>query len=54
MRGANPWKRVLWPAALTLAVTILRLTGELRDWSPTLFVYIGAFLGDSALGRPVR
>jgi hypothetical protein len=25
---------VMWPALLTLAVTILRLTGELRGWSP--------------------
>jgi hypothetical protein len=28
---------VLWPALLTLAVTILRLVGELRGWSPEYF-----------------
>lgn len=28
---------VLWPALLTLGVTILRLLGELRGWSPPLF-----------------
>jgi hypothetical protein len=28
---------VLWPAVITLAVTLLRLTGELLHWSPTLF-----------------
>jgi hypothetical protein len=37
MRRANPWKWVLWPAVVTLAVTVLRLTGELLDWTPTLF-----------------
>jgi hypothetical protein len=37
MRAANPWKLVLWPAVVTLAVTVLRLTGELLDWTPTLF-----------------
>jgi len=26
-----------WPAALTLAVTLLRLVGELRGWSPSYF-----------------
>ncbi len=30
-------KLVLWPAIVTLAVTLLRLTGELLHWSPTLF-----------------
>jgi hypothetical protein len=28
---------VLVPAVITLAVTLLRLVGELQDWSPTLF-----------------
>ncbi len=28
---------VLWPALLTLAVTALRLVGELRGWSPATF-----------------
>lgn len=28
---------VAWPAAITLAVTLLRLTGELFKWSPALF-----------------
>jgi len=28
---------VLWPALLTLAVTLLRLVGELRGWSPQYF-----------------
>jgi hypothetical protein len=28
---------VLWPALLTLAVTLLRLVGELRGWSPFWF-----------------
>lgn len=28
---------VLWPAAVTLAITLLRLTGELLNWSPALF-----------------
>jgi hypothetical protein len=28
---------VLWPAILTLAVTLLRLIGELRGWSPAYF-----------------
>lgn len=28
---------VLWPALLTLAVTLLRLVGELRGWSPETF-----------------
>jgi len=31
------WRLVAWPAAITLAVTILRLTGELFKWSPALF-----------------
>jgi hypothetical protein len=37
MRHSNPWKWVLWPAAVTLVVTVLRLTGELLDWTPALF-----------------
>ena len=28
---------ILWPALITLAVTLLRLFGELRQWSPQLF-----------------
>jgi hypothetical protein len=28
---------ILWPALITLAVTLLRFTGELLDWSPRLF-----------------
>ena len=30
-------KRIMVPAVITLAVTLLRLTGELLHWSPTLF-----------------
>jgi hypothetical protein len=30
-------KLVFWPAIITLAVTLLRLTGELLHWSPSLF-----------------
>jgi len=30
-------KRIMVPAVITLAVTLLRLTGELMHWSPTLF-----------------
>ncbi len=30
-------KLVFWPAVVTLAITLLRLTGELLHWSPTLF-----------------
>ena len=30
-------KLILVPAAITLAVTLLRLVGELQGWSPTLF-----------------
>ena len=29
--------RILVPALITLAVTILRLVGELQGWSPALF-----------------
>lgn len=28
---------ILWPAVITLAITVLRLTGELQGWSTTLF-----------------
>jgi hypothetical protein len=35
--GRSPWRLVAWPAAITLAVTLLRLTGELFKWSPALF-----------------
>ena len=37
MGQPNPWRLVLWPAVLTLAITVLRLTGELLDWTPALF-----------------
>lgn len=37
MRKANPWRLVLWPAVVTLAITILRLIGERLDWNPALF-----------------
>ncbi len=37
MRHDNGWKLVLWPAAVTLAVTVLRVAGELLDWTPVLF-----------------
>jgi hypothetical protein len=30
-------KLVLWPAVVTLAITLLRLVGELLDWAPALF-----------------
>ena len=30
-------KLIFWPAVVTLAVTLLRLTGELLNWSPSLF-----------------
>lgn len=30
-------KLVFWPAVVTLAVTLLRVTGELLHWSPSLF-----------------
>jgi hypothetical protein len=37
-RRALPVLRVLrWPALVTLGVTLLRLVGELRDWSPDWF-----------------
>lgn len=35
--AASIRKLVFWPAVVTLAVTLLRLTGELLHWSPTLF-----------------
>lgn len=28
---------VLWPAVITLAITLLRLVGELQGWAPALF-----------------
>jgi len=37
MKVASPWEWVLWPAAATLAVTVLRLTGEMLGWSSVLF-----------------
>ncbi|HEY8232079.1 MAG TPA: hypothetical protein VIJ10_05420 [Vicinamibacteria bacterium] len=36
-RGPGVLRLVAWPAALTLAVTLLRLVGELRGWSPSYF-----------------
>jgi hypothetical protein len=35
--SASIRKMVFWPAVFTLAVTLLRLTGELLGWSPALF-----------------
>lgn len=37
MRHDITWKLVLWPAAVTLVITVLRVTGELLDWTPALF-----------------
>jgi hypothetical protein len=31
------WRLALWPAVITLAITLLRLAGELLNWSPALF-----------------
>jgi len=40
---------ILVPAVITLAVTLLRLVGELQGWSPTLFNrdcgFCGALVG---------
>jgi hypothetical protein len=30
-------KLVMWPAVITFAITVIRLTGELLNWSPALF-----------------
>ena len=35
--GPRPGKLILVPAVITLAVTLLRLVGELQGWSPKLF-----------------
>ena len=35
--AASIRKMVFWPAVVTLAITLLRLTGELLHWSPALF-----------------
>jgi hypothetical protein len=35
--AVRPGKLILVPAVITLAVTLLRLTGELLHWSPALF-----------------
>jgi hypothetical protein len=35
--GPRILRLLLWPALITLAVTILRLVGELRGWSPEYF-----------------
>jgi hypothetical protein len=37
MSNIRAGRLVLWPALITLAVTLLRLTGELLGWSPRLF-----------------
>lgn len=38
MKGALPgWRWLAWPVGLTLAVTSVRLLGELRGWSPRWF-----------------
>ena len=37
VHGPGVLPLVLWPAVLTLAVTLLRLVGELRGWSPQYF-----------------
>jgi hypothetical protein len=31
------WELVVWPGAISLLVTLVRLTGELLDWSPAIF-----------------
>lgn len=36
-RAMSPWRLVAIPALVTLAVTLLRLTGELLGWAPALF-----------------
>lgn len=33
----NTLQLILWPALITLAITILRLVGELNNWSPLFF-----------------
>jgi hypothetical protein len=35
--SVRPGQLILAPAIITLAVTLLRLVGELQDWSPLLF-----------------
>ena len=35
--GVSMRKIILVPSVITLAVTLLRLTGELMGWSKTLF-----------------
>ena len=37
MSKVRAGRLVLWPALITLAVTLLRLAGELLGWSPRLF-----------------
>lgn len=37
MQPTRSWRFVIWPGAITLAVTVLRLTGELMGWAPSLF-----------------
>lgn len=33
----STWRLIFWPAVISLAVTLLRLTGELEHWSPRFF-----------------
>jgi hypothetical protein len=35
--SASIRKLIFWPAVITLAITVLRLVGELLNWSPALF-----------------
>ena len=35
--GASVRKMILWPAVITFAITMIRLVGELQNWSPSLF-----------------
>jgi len=37
VRGPKVLPLLLWPALLTLAVTVVRLVGEVRGWSPDYF-----------------
>ncbi len=50
-------KLILVPAVITLAVTILRLVGELENWSPLFFNKHagggGALIGTQWLNHPI-
>lgn len=37
MPERRDWELVVWPGAISLAVTLVRLLGELMDWSPAIF-----------------